>query len=81
MIADKLYKKASKISPVCAGLDTTYDYLPECIKNEDISVADKIYKFNKMIIDAIYQDVACFKVQIAFYEALGLEGMHAYAGR
>lgn len=79
MIADKLYSRADKISPVCAGLDTTYDYLPDCIKNEDTSAADKIYKFNKMIIDAIYEDVACFKVQIAFYEALGLPGLHAYA--
>ena len=79
MIADKLYNRASKISPVCAGLDTAYEYLPGCIKNENVSISDKIYKFNKMIIDALYEDVACFKVQIAFYEALGLEGMNAYA--
>jgi len=79
MIADKLYNRASKFSPVCAGLDTSYEYLPECIKNEPGSIAQKILKFNKIIIDSLYEHVACFKVQIAFYEALGLEGMYAYA--
>jgi orotidine-5'-phosphate decarboxylase len=79
MIADKLYKKANTISPICVGLDTMLEYIPKYIQNEDSSIEEKIFKFNKMIIDAVYSDVACFKVQIAFYEALGIEGLKAYA--
>lgn len=79
MIIDKL-QEASKESPVCLGLDTRYDYLPESIKNlEDLSEAEKILKFNKEIVDATKDLVACYKVQIACYEALGLEGLKAYS--
>ena len=36
------------------------------------------FDFNKQIIDATLDVVACYKVQIAYYEALGMEGMIAY---
>jgi orotidine-5'-phosphate decarboxylase len=55
------------------------EYIPKYIQDEDSSTEDKLYKFNKMIIDAVSSDVACFKVQIAFYEALGIEGLKAYS--
>lgn len=79
MIIDKL-QEASKNSPVCLGLDTRYDYLPESIKSlEDLSKGEKIAKFNKEVIDATKDLVACYKVQIACYEALGLDGLKAYS--
>lgn len=79
MIADMLYDKASKISPICVGLDTMYEYLPQYLKNEDSPIEEKIFKFNQAIIDCVSEDVACFKVQIAFYEALGIDGLKAYS--
>lgn len=79
MIADMLYNKASTISPICVGLDTMYDYLPQYLKNEDSPIEEKIFKFNQAIIDCVSEDVACFKVQIAFYEALGIDGLKAYS--
>ncbi len=79
MIADKLYKKAVALSPICVGLDTQTEHLPACISEKDHSDGEKIYEFNRQIIDAVHEDVACFKVQVAFYEALGIDGMIAYA--
>ena len=79
MIAQKLYKEAVKHNGVCVGLDTDISYLPKYIAEKDCSNADKLFEFNKTIIDAVYENAACFKVQIAYYEALGLEGLTAYA--
>lgn len=76
-IIDKLYKRVEERGVVCVGLDTALDYVPEYIK-KDRTPEDAIFEFNKQIIDATYDVSACFKVQIAYYEALGLEGLTAY---
>lgn len=76
-IIDKLYDRVEKRGVVCVGLDTALDYVPEHIK-EGRTPGDAIFKFNKQIIDSTYDVAACFKVQIAYYEALGLEGLTAY---
>ena len=44
----------------------------------DISLGEKYFLFNKAIIDATKDIVACYKVQIACYEALGMDGLNAY---
>lgn len=76
-IMDKLYKRVEERGVVCVGLDTSLDYIPEYIK-EGKSNEDAIVEFNKQIIDKTHDIVACFKVQIAYYEALGISGMMAY---
>ena len=76
-IIDKLYDRVEKRGVVCVGLDTAIDYVPDHIK-EGRSISEAIFEFNKQIIDATYDVSACFKVQIAYYEALGLEGLNAY---
>ncbi|WP_294156311.1 orotidine-5'-phosphate decarboxylase [uncultured Clostridium sp.] len=76
-IIDKLYDRVEKRGVVCVGLDTALDYVPEHIK-EGRTPGDAIFEFNKQIIDSTYDVAACFKVQIAYYEALGLEGLTAY---
>lgn len=78
MIMDNLYNKAKK-SPVCLGLDTKLSYLPQYLLDKDMAQGEKIFEFNRRIIDAATGKVGCFKVQIAYYEALGLEGMACYA--
>ncbi len=78
MIMDNLAAKAQK-SPVCLGLDTKIEYLPKSLLKKDMSDGEKIFEFNRKIVDAAAGKVGCFKVQIAFYEALGLDGMSAYA--
>ena len=76
-IIDKLYDRVEERGVVCVGLDTALDYVPEHIKNGR-TPGEAIFEFNKQIIDSTYDVAACFKVQIAYYEALGLEGLTAY---
>ena len=79
MIVDKLFKIVEEKGHVCLGLDTDYEYLPEWFKNKYDAKGEAIFNFNKKIIDATLDVVACYKVQIAYYEALGLEGLKAYS--
>ncbi|MBU5316413.1 orotidine-5'-phosphate decarboxylase [Clostridium bornimense] len=78
MIIDKLYKRVEELGHVCLGLDTDLSYIPEDIINESSSNREAIVKFNKGIIDATLDVVSTYKVQIAYYEALGIEGLLAY---
>ncbi|MCR6515139.1 orotidine-5'-phosphate decarboxylase [Clostridium sp. LY3-2] len=77
LIIDKLYKRVSERGVVCVGLDTSLDYIPEFIKSGK-AAKDAIVEFNKAIIDKTEDVASCFKVQIAYYEALGIEGLIAY---
>ncbi|MBU5485384.1 orotidine-5'-phosphate decarboxylase [Clostridium sp. MSJ-11] len=78
MIIDRLYESVDKRGHVCVGLDTSIDYLPEEFINKCGSQGEAIFRFNQRVIDATSDVAACFKVQIAYYEALGLEGLMAY---
>lgn len=78
MLMDKLANRANKVGPVCLGLDTQVSFLPEYIAKKDIDIGEKFFEFNRAIIDATFDAVACFKVQIACYEALGMSGMEAF---
>ncbi|MDY6065051.1 MAG: orotidine-5'-phosphate decarboxylase [Finegoldia sp.] len=77
MIIDKLYKNIKEKSIVCVGLDTSLDYIPDHYK-ENKSISQAMFDFNKEIIDSTKDLVSSYKVQIAYYEANGLEGMLAY---
>ncbi|NLD16127.1 MAG: orotidine-5'-phosphate decarboxylase [Tissierellia bacterium] len=76
MIIDKLYERVKERSFICVGLDTSFDYLPK--KYQDLGVAEGLFQFNKEIIDNTYDLVAIFKLQIAYYEAKGIEGLKGY---
>ena len=78
MVIDKLYDSVKKRGHVCLGLDTSLDYIPKGFLNKFQSEDEAIFNFNKEIIDATYDEVACFKVQIAYYEAYGIKGLLAY---
>lgn len=79
MIIDKLYEAVEKKGPVCVGLDTSIDYIPKDFLKKFTSPYDALFEFNKRIIDATEDIASCFKVQIAYYEALGIEGMKVYS--
>lgn len=83
MIIDTLIDKIREYdNPTVAGLDTSFDYLPESMKAgvKDFSgAAEAVLAFNKKIVDSICDIVPCVKVQIAYYEMYGLEGMHTFA--
>ena len=76
---DKLWEKTSERGHVCVGLDTAADYVPERERRKAASDAEAILNFNKAIIDATIDIAACFKVQIAYYEELGLAGLKTYS--
>lgn len=76
-IMDKLFNRVEERGVVCVGLDTALEYIPSHIF-EGRSEIEALVEFNKEIIDATIDVAACFKVQIAYYEALGLKGMMAY---
>lgn len=76
-IIDKLYEKVSKNGFVCIGLDSSIDYIPENMKTGK-SVSEALFSYNKEIIDQTYDVCAIYKLQIAYYESYGIEGMIAY---
>ena len=72
---DKLYEAVAERGHVCVGLDTALEYIPE----KELKGTDAIFAFNKAIIDSTIDIIACFKVQIAYYEEMGLAGLNAYS--
>src|SRR5690348_3405608 len=71
---NKLEKLWAKDKFVCVGLDSDYDRIPKSIKG---APQDRIFKFNKAIIDSTLDLVMAYKPNTAFYEAQGEEGLIA----
>jgi len=78
MIIDRLYDSVEKNGHVCVGLDTAVEYLPDSLVKSSKSVEQAMLRFNQEIIDATLDVASCFKVQIAYYEAMGMKGMQLY---
>ena len=74
---DKLYESVAKNGPVCVGLDTEISYRPET--DTTTTAGENILAFNKALIEATKEVAGCYKVQIAYYESQGLDGLRAYA--
>lgn len=88
MIIDTLIEKINATgNPTVVGLDPRLNYIPEYITEKYYTkygytkkaAAKSMLKFNKAIIDAIYDIVPAVKPQIAMYERYGIEGLKAYA--
>ena len=60
----------SKQSYLCVGLDTDISKIPKHLLSEP----DPVFAFNKAIIDATQDLCVCYKINTAFYEAMGIEG-------
>ena len=75
---DRLYEAVAAKGPVCVGLDTDFSYLPEGYADSTKTAGENLVRFNREIIDATREVAGCYKVQIAYYEALGMDGMMAY---
>ena len=76
---DRLYDSVGKKGHVCVGLDTSIDYIPLLERQKAGNDCDAVLNFNKALIDATYDVSACFKVQIAYYEEMGLSGLSVYS--
>ena len=56
---------------LCVGLDTDPAKMPEHLRD----AKDGVFRFNRAIIDATIDRCVAYKPNLAFYEALGLEGL------
>lgn len=79
MNIDLLYEAVSTKGHVCVGLDTSAEYLPAAERSRAVNDAEAVLEFNKALIDATSDIAACFKVQIAYYEAMGIAGLKTYS--
>lgn len=60
-------------SLLCVGLDPEEERLPSCLRGQ----ADRFLAFGQAIVEATADLVCAYKPNLAFYEALGLEGLEA----
>jgi orotidine-5'-phosphate decarboxylase len=60
----------SKKSYLCIGLDTDKSKIPKHL----LSHSDPVFEFNRQIIDATKDYCVSYKINTAFYEALGVKG-------
>lgn len=56
---------------LCVGLDVDKNKMPEHLRN----MPDGVFQFNKAIIDATIDYSVAYKPNLAFYEAMGIEGL------
>ena len=69
-LTDQIQKKRSYL---CVGLDTDITRIPQQL----LSSPEPIVTFNKAIIDATREYCVAYKINTAFYEALGVRGWEA----
>ncbi len=82
-----IFQIEEKKNPSVVGLDPAIENLPgQLIEKYKLSAKDNIFhaaaeaitEFNKNIIDAVCDIVPAVKLQIAYYEELGAEGITAF---
>jgi len=66
-LVEQIFKKRSYL---CVGLDTDISKIPKHL----LSASDPVFEFNKHIIDATKDLCVSYKINTAFYEALGAKG-------
>ena len=75
MNKQKLFENIKrKKSFLCVGLDTDIKKIPDHLLDE----ADRIFAFNKAIIDATADLCIAYKPNLAFYESMGVKGWIAF---
>lgn len=74
MTREQLIKEIfSKQSYLCVGLDTDLTRIPKHLQFHP----DAVFEFNRQIIDATKDLCVSYKINTAFYEAMGLKGWEA----
>jgi len=76
---NRLQSACAEKGPLCVGLDTDPSYIPPEVLRMYGSPAEAVLAYNRALVHAVAPSAACFKVQIAYYEAMGLSGLSAYA--
>lgn len=68
----KIISKNDEGKFICVGLDTDINKIPTHLKEE----TDAVFKFNQAIIDATKDYAAAYKINFAFYERAGADGIN-----
>ncbi|MDR3019759.1 MAG: orotidine-5'-phosphate decarboxylase [Treponema sp.] len=76
---DRLFEAVRDKGHVCLGLDTYASYVPPLERKKAANDAEAVLAFNRALIDATIDVAACFKVQIAYYEEMGIDGLKTYS--
>jgi orotidine-5'-phosphate decarboxylase len=72
-MSDKYDARADAISSLlCVGLDTDIRSLPEAFQHEALPQ----FAFNRHVIEQTHQYAAAYKLNMAFYEQRGEQGLH-----
>lgn len=81
-MVDKLIDSIIEMqNPTCVGLDTDFSYLPDEMRDGMATfegVVEQIIEFNMNIIDKVCDIVPAVKVQVAYYEQYGFDGLRAF---
>ncbi|MBU1100401.1 MAG: orotidine-5'-phosphate decarboxylase [Bacteroidetes bacterium] len=68
---EKLMRKFDEGKHICVGLDTDVNKIPPHLKDRD----DALLEFNRIVIENTIDGAAAYKLNLAFYEQYGLEGL------
>ena len=68
---EKLHRQIEKNHHISVGLDTDLDKIPLFMRDEKYP----LFEFNKKIIDSTQDSAAAYKINFAFYEKYGSEGI------
>ncbi len=82
-LMDRLIEKIKQMNnPTVIGVDTRYELVPDCVKNKyskDINgMCKAMLEYSKALIDATYDIIPAVKLQSAYFEMYGIEGIKLY---
>jgi len=72
----KLEKRWQEGNFVSVGLDSDYSQIPQVVRNQG-SIEQVMFEFNRDVVDATHDLVCAYKLNAAFYEAQGDQGLRA----
>lgn len=81
MIDELIERIIETQNPTCVGLDTSFSYLPDEMREGMATfegVSEALVEFNMNVIDKVCDIVPAVKVQVAYYEQYGFEGLRAF---
>ena len=83
MQIDNLIEKIKEMNnPTVIGVDTRYELVPECVRNKyskDLTgMCKAMLEYSKALIDATYDIIPAVKLQSAYFEMYGIEGIKLY---
>ncbi len=69
-------------NPTVIGVDTRYDMVPECVRKKygtDLEgMCQAMLEYSKALIDSTYDIIPAVKLQSAYFEMYGIEGIKLY---